>query len=140
MPLYAGSVSGKCFPISPSAAAPSSASMMAWSRTIRIRMSQEPLFIRYFHATDDQVSSAPPDDVHHIPFRFSYLQPFRRRYLFSKTTGPIVLPNFPTGQFPGLYARIRTVPGVNIVCNILKFCPYFLATAQSIRSSVLSNT
>ena len=28
----------------------------------------------------------PPDGVRHIPFRFSYLQPFRRRYPFSKST------------------------------------------------------
>lgn len=58
MPLYAGSVSGKCFPISPKRRCSQQRIHDCMEQDIRIRMSQEPLFIRYFHTANDQVSSS----------------------------------------------------------------------------------
>ena len=87
---------------------------------IRIRMSQEPLFIRYFHATDDQVSS-----LHQTVYVISHSD----SHIYNLSADVILFQKVPT-------VPLRPVPGANAVRNILNLYHYCLATAQFISSSV----
>ena len=91
---------------------------------IRIRMSQKSLFIRYFHAADDEVSS-----LHQTVYVISHSD----SHTYNLSADVILFQKVPT-------VPLRPVPGANIVRNIRNLCHYYLATAQFISSSVLSNT
>ena len=101
---------------------------------IRIRMSQKSLFIRYFHAADDEVSS-----LHQTVYVISHSD--SHTYNLSADVVPRPLyPDSPTSQSKNRSVPLRPVPGANVVRNMLNLCHYCLATAQFISSSVLSNT
>ena len=61
IPLYCGSVSGKCFPMSPSAAAPSSASMIACSKTSASECPKSPSVCGIF--TPPRIRSLPSTNL-----------------------------------------------------------------------------